>query len=109
MGPARRLSALEQDVWAVFRQATKHDPHVYVGDVHASDPEMALLLAKEQYARRDPCVNLWVVRYSQIFATDYGDADMFRPATDRSFRFGGSHRDQQRVYREAGRRRDDEE
>jgi ring-1,2-phenylacetyl-CoA epoxidase subunit PaaB len=86
-------------VFAVFRQDTKTDPHVHVGDIHAPDPEMALVLAKEQFARRDPCVNLWVVRYSDIVGTAYADSEMFEPATDKSYRFGGSYREQQRVYR----------
>lgn len=86
-------------IYAVFRQDTKNDPHVHVGDVHATDPEMALMTAKEQFARRDPCVNLWVVAFSQIDATAYDDADMFEPATDKSYRFGGSYREQQRVMR----------
>jgi len=84
-------------IYAVFRQDTRNDPHVHVGDVHAPDAEMALVLAKEQFARRDPCVNLWVAPYSQIGATAYDDADIFEPATDRSYRFGGSYREQQRV------------
>lgn len=89
-------------VYAVFRQDTKADPHVHVGDVHALDPDMALVLAKEQFARRDPCVNLWVVPYTAVDATSYEDADMFDPATDKSYRFGGSYREQQRVYRKRG-------
>jgi len=88
-----------EHVYAVFRQDSKNDPHVHVGDVHAPDAEMALILAKEQFARRDPCVNLWVVRYADIEATAYEDADMFEPATDKSYRFGGSYREQQRIYR----------
>jgi len=68
-------------VFAVFRQDSKVDPHVHAGDVHAPDPEMALVLAKEQFARRDPCVNLWVVRCTDITATRYEDADLFAPAT----------------------------
>lgn len=98
----RLLDKREEDaarIYAVFRQDTKNDPHVHVGDVHATDPEMALVLAKEQFARRDPCVNLWVVPYSQIGATTYDDADLFEPATDKSYRFGGSYRDQQRIMR----------
>ncbi len=86
-------------IYAVFRQDTKNDAHVHVGDVHASDAEMALVLAKEQFARRDPCVNLWVVSYSQIGATAYDDADIFEASTDKSYRFGGSYREQQRVMR----------
>jgi ring-1,2-phenylacetyl-CoA epoxidase subunit PaaB len=89
-------------IFAVFRQDTKTDPHVHVGEVHAPDAEMALVLAKEQFARRDPCVNLWVVPLGQITATAYDDADLFEPSTDKSYRFGGSYREQQRVLR--GRR-----
>ncbi len=86
-------------IYAVFRQDTKIDPHVHVGDVHAPDAEMALTLAKEQFARRDPCVNLWVVQYSAIGATAYDDAEIFDPAIDKSYRFGGSYRDQQRIMK----------
>ena len=86
-------------IYAVFRQDTKNDPHVHVGEVHATDAEMALLLAKEQFARRDPCVNLWVAALRDIAATAYDDADIFEPSTDKSYRFGGSYREQQRVMR----------
>lgn len=86
-------------VWAVFLQARRRDAHVYVGDVHAPDAEMALVLAKENYARRDPCVSLWVVPARAIRATASDAAEMFEPATDKSYRFGGSYRQQQRVYR----------
>jgi len=86
-------------VFAVFRQDTKTDPHVHVGDVHAPDAEMALTFAKEQFARRDPCVNLWVVPYTAIGATAYDDAEIFDPAIDKSYRFGGSYREQQRIMK----------
>jgi ring-1,2-phenylacetyl-CoA epoxidase subunit PaaB len=88
-----------EHVFAVFRQESKNDTHLHVGDVHAPDAEMALVLAKEQFARRDPCVSLWVVPYTAIEATSHQDADMFDPAIDKSYRFGGSYREQQRVYR----------
>ncbi len=91
--------AAPHDVWAVFLQARTRDPHVYVGDVHAPDAEMALVLAKESFTRRDPCVNLWVVRADQICATPRDAEGMFEPATDKSYRFGGSYRQQQKVYR----------
>ncbi len=91
------------DVWAVFLQARKRDPHIYVGDVHAPDAEMALVLAKESFTRRDPCVNLWVVRADQILTTPADAAEMFEPATDKSYRFGGSYRQQQKVYRSGWR------
>jgi ring-1,2-phenylacetyl-CoA epoxidase subunit PaaB len=90
-------------IYAVFRQDTKNDAHVHVGDVHAPDAEMALVLAKEQFTRRDPCVNLWVVPYAAISATAYDDAGLFEHATDKSYRFGGSYREQQRTLRRPSR------
>jgi ring-1,2-phenylacetyl-CoA epoxidase subunit PaaB len=97
--PWVRMLDAPDGVWAVFLQARRRDAHVYVGDVHAPDAEMALVLAKENYARRDPCVSLWVVPTRAICATTGDAAEMFEPATDKSYRFGGSYRQQQRVYR----------
>ncbi len=103
LGVWERRLATPRDVWAVFLQARTRDPHVHVGDVHAPDAEMALVFAKENYARRDPCVNLWVVRADEIHATTSDVAEMFEPAIDKSYRFGGSYRKQQHVYRSAWR------
>ena len=73
-------------VFEVFHQQARGEPHTHVGSVHATDPEMALLLAKEQFARRQACVNLWVVPTSAISATAYEDSDMFDHVTDKSYR-----------------------
>lgn len=73
-------------VFEVFHQQARGEPHVYVGSIHAPDAEMALVLAKEQYARRQACVNLWVVPLEAITASRYEDADMFEHHTDRSYR-----------------------
>ncbi|HXX36784.1 MAG TPA: 1,2-phenylacetyl-CoA epoxidase subunit B [bacterium] len=97
-GPAwERPLGTAPDVWAVFVQGRHRDMHVYAGDVHAPDAEMALVLAKESYTRRDPCVNLWVVRADHIHATTQSASEMFAPATDKSYRFGGSYRQQRRI------------
>ncbi len=80
------MSETQWRVFEVFHQQARGDPHVYVGSVHAPDAEMALLLAKEQYARRQACVNLWVVPAEAITATEYEDADMFIHETDKSYR-----------------------
>ncbi|HLE30468.1 MAG TPA: 1,2-phenylacetyl-CoA epoxidase subunit PaaB [Anaerolineales bacterium] len=74
------------EVYEVFHQKARGEQHVHVGSVHAPNPEMALVLAKEQYARRMACVNLWVVKASDIHASEYADQDMFRHATDKSYR-----------------------
>jgi ring-1,2-phenylacetyl-CoA epoxidase subunit PaaB len=72
--------------WEVFHQKTRGTQHVHVGCVHAPNYEIAMLFAKEQYARRMKCVNLWVAKTADIFVSPYEDADMFEPATDKSYR-----------------------
>lgn len=80
------MSDSQWRVWEVFHQQARGDAHVYVGSVHAPDAEMALLLAKEQYGRRQACVNMWVVDARHIHHTEYSDSDMFSPGTDKSYR-----------------------
>lgn len=59
---------------------------MHVGSVHAPDADTALMLAKEQFGRRQACVNMWVVPAEHIIATDYADADLFQAGTDKSYR-----------------------
>src|SRR5438128_226558 len=73
-------------VFEVFHQQARGEPHIHVGSVHAPDGETALLLAKEQYSRRQACVNMWIVPVEAITASMYEDADMFQHGTDKSYR-----------------------
>jgi len=57
-----------------------------VGSVHAPDPQMALQMARDQFARRLECVSLWVVRSKDIAQTDYQDPNFFARAFDKSYR-----------------------
>lgn len=82
--PAEDLDQFQ--TFQVFHQARRGDQHTHVGIVHAPNPEMALLYAKEQYTRRGQCVNLWVVRTADVFASDYEDDDIFLPATNKDYR-----------------------
>jgi ring-1,2-phenylacetyl-CoA epoxidase subunit PaaB len=72
--------------WEVFVQAKRGDNHEWVGAVHAPDPEMALILAKENFIRRQPCANIWIVNTIDVHATSYEDSSMFAPAFDRKYR-----------------------
>jgi ring-1,2-phenylacetyl-CoA epoxidase subunit PaaB len=57
-----------------------------VGTVHAPDPEMALVFAKEQYARRGTTYSLWVVRTADIYAFRSEDADIFATVPEKTYR-----------------------
>ncbi len=76
----------EWAVWEVFQQQRRGDSFEHVGSVHATDGEMALILAKEQFARRGRCVQLWVAPSAAIVASPILDAEIFEHATDKSYR-----------------------
>lgn len=86
----------------VFHQKSRGTHHVHVGSVHAPSREMAMIFAKEQYARRMKCVNLWVVKTTDVYPSSYDDSDMFEPATDKSYReaFGYKNKDLIRKFKE---------
>lgn len=83
--------------YEVFHQAKKGDRHIHVGSLHAPNAEMAILLAKEQYARRYKCVNLWVVKTSDVFITDYDDEDMFEANQEKMYREAGGYKVMDRI------------
>jgi len=72
--------------YEVFVQRTRGGHAQHVGSLHAPDPDLALVMAKEQYARRSQCVALWVVPTHAILWTSAEDEDLFQPATDKSYR-----------------------
>jgi ring-1,2-phenylacetyl-CoA epoxidase subunit PaaB len=80
------MTDTQWDTYEVFHQTKKGDPHIHVGSVHAPDPDMALQLARDQYARRLKCSSLWVVNTRHITATDYQDEAFFAQTTDKSYR-----------------------
>ena len=80
------MTDTQWDTYEVFHQTKKGDPHMHVGSVHAPDPEMALQMARDQFARRLKCVSIWVVKSNDITATDYQNTDFFAQVTDKSYR-----------------------
>lgn len=84
--PTTKMTDTQWQVFEVFHQQARGEPHIHVGSIHAPDAEMALILGKEQFCRRQACVNLWVVPVSAITATAYENDDIFERATDKSYR-----------------------
>lgn len=66
--------------WEVFHQKKRGTQHVHVGIVHAPNAELALVFAKELFARRSKTSNLWVVKSSDMYSFSYEDEDMFDSA-----------------------------
>ena len=74
------------ETYEVFHQKKRGEQHVHAGIVHAPNPEAALVFAKEQYARRRITANIWVVKSSHVFATDYDDQDIFATTPEKTYR-----------------------
>ena len=69
-------------LWEVFVQEKSGEPHTHAGSVHAPDAEIALMNARDVYARRGKIVSIWVVPANFITATTPGDKPSFFDPTD---------------------------
>ncbi len=72
--------------WEVFHQEKKGKQVVHVGIVHASSPEMALVMAKEQYGRRGATTNIWVAKTSDVYTFGFEEDDIFETTPEKTFR-----------------------
>lgn len=74
-------------LWEVFIRSKGGLSHKHAGSVHAPDSELALRHARDVYTRRQEGVSLWVVRSSDIVASDPAqDGPMFEPAESKVYR-----------------------
>ena len=74
-------------LYEVFIRARSGLEHKHVGSIHAVDARMAIEHARDLYTRRQEGVSIWVVRSSEITASDPGDAEaLFEPAKDKIYR-----------------------
>ena len=77
----------EWPLYEVFIRARAGLSHRHAGSVHAADDEMALSHARDVYTRRNEGISIWVVRSSEIVASNPEDADaFFEPAKDKIYR-----------------------
>ncbi len=101
--PIKPLEQLDQfQTFEVFHQTKRGQQHVHVGIVHAPNADMALLYAKEQYARRGETANIWVVDSQHISATEYFDQDIFETTPEKFHRDPASYKvmDRIKAYKE---------
>lgn len=81
------LETLEEwETYEVFHQKKRGEQHIHAGIVHAANPQMALVMAKEAFGRRRQTANLWVVKSSEVTATDYEDQDIFETTPEKTYR-----------------------
>lgn len=105
------LQPMDQfQTFEVFHQRKRGAQHTHVGIVHAPNADMALLYAKEQYARREVTSNLWVVPSSCVTATEYFDSDIFETAPSKDYRDPAAYKvmDRIKAFKERGMKATDE-
>jgi ring-1,2-phenylacetyl-CoA epoxidase subunit PaaB len=83
--------------WEVFHQEKRGKQAVHAGIVHAPTADMALILAKEQYARRGKTANLWVVKTSDVYTFNSEDDDMFETVPEKTYRDPGFYKVRDRI------------
>ena len=98
----KRVAEDEQTVshlvtWEVFHQEKRGKQPSHAGIVHASTPEMALMFAKEQYARRGKTTNLWVVKTADVYTFSTEDEDIFETTPEKTFRDPGFYKVRERI------------
>lgn len=75
------------DLYEVFIRSKRGLDHKHVGSLHAEDHEQALEYARDVYTRRSEGVSIWVVKSSDIVASQEEDADSFYdPMDDKPYR-----------------------
>lgn len=81
------MSNKEWPLYEVFIRSKAGLSHRHAGSIHAADDQMALDHARDTYTRRSEGVSLWVVRSSEIVASDPTEtAAFFEPAEDKIYR-----------------------
>jgi ring-1,2-phenylacetyl-CoA epoxidase subunit PaaB len=70
VGEVKPKQSLDQfGTFEVFVQAKEGKPFQHEGAVHAPNPEMAYVLAKEAFTRRFTCVSIYVVDTRDVFVS----------------------------------------
>lgn len=97
--------------YEVFQQTERGGQFTHVGSVHAPDPEIALVYAKEQYGRRKTTTNMWVAKTSDIYTFNPDDEDMFETAPEKKHReAAGFHvREKIKAYKKEQKEEDKQE
>lgn len=71
--------------YEVFTQAKTGAHHMHVGSLHAPNDEMAYILAKEQFGRRNKVTSLWVAKTSVMITAD-NDGELFATNDEKTYR-----------------------
>lgn len=81
------MSDKDWPLWEIFVRSENGLAHKHVGSLHAADAEMAVQNARDLYTRRNEGVSIWVVKSTDIVATDPAQSEaFFEPSEDKTYR-----------------------
>jgi ring-1,2-phenylacetyl-CoA epoxidase subunit PaaB len=83
--------------YEVFHQEKRGKQVTHVGIVHASNPEMALVMAKEVFGRRGKTTSLWVAKTSDVYSFSSQDEDLFETTPEKTFRDPAAYKVRDRI------------
>jgi ring-1,2-phenylacetyl-CoA epoxidase subunit PaaB len=83
--------------YEVFHQEKRGKQVTHVGIIHASDPEMALVMAKEVFGRRGKTTTLWVAKTSDVYAFGSEEEDLFATTPEKTFRDPAAYKVRDRI------------
>ncbi|OUR80186.1 1,2-phenylacetyl-CoA epoxidase subunit B [Alphaproteobacteria bacterium 46_93_T64] len=80
-------TAEELPLYEVFIRSKNGLHHKHAGSLHAADAEMALTNARDVYTRRSEGVSIWVVKATDVIASNPEDKGSFyEPNDDKLYR-----------------------
>lgn len=85
-------------VFEVFIQRSPLEHHVHVGSLVAPSSEVALMMARENFLRRDKAVNLWIVPQEEI-VTCAAETDFLARESDKQYREVAGYTENGRLWR----------
>lgn len=74
------------EVFEVFSQRTPTSGFVHQHSLLAPNHEMAMLMARENFLRREPCYNIWVVKRDDIFVLPPDQRPILERLDNKSYR-----------------------
>ena len=81
------MSDDNRNLYEVFIRSKRGLDHKHVGSLHAEDQEQALEYARDVYTRRSEGLSIWVVKSSDVCASQEDDAESFYdPSDDKPYR-----------------------
>ncbi|HCJ3651092.1 TPA: 1,2-phenylacetyl-CoA epoxidase subunit B [Klebsiella pneumoniae] len=81
------MSKVYWPLYEVFVRSKQGLSHRHVGSLHAADDQMALENARDAYTRRSEGCSIWVVKASEIVASQPEErGEFFDPAESKVYR-----------------------